>query len=92
MYVITNFINLNSLKTRRLVFEATFMYKLLSGEIDCSELLHKIGLKISSFNSRHNLLIAILQTKQNYFTYSPVCRLPTMCNQIKNFNVKKLYL
>jgi hypothetical protein len=38
---IANFAGLKSLKTRRLVFDATFVYKILNGEIDCPELLQK---------------------------------------------------
>lgn len=47
---------LRSLKTRRLVFDVTFVYKRLNGFIDCPELIQKIGLKVLSFNSRNNLL------------------------------------
>jgi hypothetical protein len=36
---IANFAGLKSLKTRRLVFDATFVYKTLNEEIDCPELL-----------------------------------------------------
>jgi hypothetical protein len=56
---IAKFAGLKSLKTRRLVFDATFLYKILNGEIVCPELLQKIGLKVPSFNSRHNPPFAI---------------------------------
>jgi hypothetical protein len=74
---IANFAGLKSLKTRQLVFNSTFVYKILNGEIDCPELLHKIGLKVPSFNSRHNLPFAVQQSKTNYFSNSPMYRLPT---------------
>jgi hypothetical protein len=83
---IANFAGLKSLKTRRLVFDAAFVYKILNGEIDCPESLQKVGLKVPSFNSRHNPLFAIQQSKTNYFSNSPMYRLPTLCNQIKNFD------
>jgi hypothetical protein len=51
MKVIANFEGLNS---RQLVFDATFVYKILNWEIDCPELLQKIGLNVPSFNFRYN--------------------------------------
>jgi hypothetical protein len=59
MDVIANFAGLKSLKTRRLVFDTTFVYKILNGEINCPELLQKIDLKVPSFNFRHNPPFAI---------------------------------
>jgi hypothetical protein len=82
MNVIAIFADLKSLKTRRLVFYATFIYKILNGGIDCPELLQTIDLKVSSFNSRHNLPFSIQQSKTNYFANIPMCRLSTLCNQI----------
>jgi hypothetical protein len=66
MDVIANFAGLKSLKTRRLVFDANFVYKILNGKIDCPELLQKIDLKVPSFNSRHNPLFAIQQSNKKF--------------------------
>jgi hypothetical protein len=83
---IANFAGLKLLKTRWIVFDATFVYKILNGEIDCPEPLQKIGLKVPSFNSRHNTPFAIQQSKTNHFSNNPMFHLPTLCNQIKNFD------
>jgi len=60
---IANFVRLKSLKTRRLVFDATFMHKILNGVIICPELLQKIGLKVPSLTQEltHFLLYLILK-------------------------------
>jgi len=55
---------LTSLKTRRLDDDVMFVYKLLNGDIDCPEILQKIGLKVPSFNSRHNPPYAIPHSKK----------------------------
>lgn len=40
----------------------------------------------SRFSSRHNPHVAIPRSKTNYFTNSPVSRLPKVSSQIKNFD------
>ncbi|KAF0768466.1 Uncharacterized protein FWK35_00001593 [Aphis craccivora] len=75
-----NAYGLKSFKIRRLEYDITFMYKNLNGVIDCPELLQKIGLKVPLFNSKFNPPFAIPHSKNDYFTNSPVCRLPISCN------------
>jgi hypothetical protein len=72
MDMIANFAGLKSLKTKRLVFDATFVYKILNGKIDCPELLQQIDLKVPSFNSKHNPSFATQQSKTNYFSNGPM--------------------
>lgn len=81
---IASFVGLRSLKTRRLVHDVTFMYKILNGGIDCPELLQKVGLKVPSFNSRFNPPFSIPHSNKNYIINSPMCRLPTSCNLLHN--------
>lgn len=46
---IGKFEGLKSLKSRRIMFDVTFIHKILNGVIDCLELLRKNGLKVSYF-------------------------------------------
>jgi len=57
-------VGLNSLKTKQTVFGITFVYKILNGDIDCPELLHKIGIKETLFNSRRNSPFALYLIKK----------------------------
>lgn len=69
---VANLEGLKSLKTRRLIFDVTFIYKLLNGDIDCPELFQQISLKVPSFNSKNNSPFAIPQSTKNIFTNSPL--------------------
>jgi hypothetical protein len=62
------------------------MYKILNGIIDYPELLQKNDLKVPSYNSRFNPSFSMPHSKNNYFTNSPMCRLPTSSNLIHNFD------
>jgi len=64
---IVNPADLKSLEIRRLVFDVIFVYKLLNENIDCSELLRKIGLNVPSFISKNNPFLLYL---------SPVITIP----------------
>lgn len=57
-----------------------------TGGIDCPELLQKVGLKVPSFNSRFNPPFSIPHSNKNYIINSPMCRLPTSCNLLLNFD------
>ena len=50
---ILNYLNLIPLKDRRLQLLSKFLHNLISGLIDCPDLLYLINFKINSFNSRH---------------------------------------
>jgi len=61
-------LGLKSLKSRPLFFEtAVFLHKIINGDVDCTEFLQKIYLKVSTFNSRKTKPFFIHITKKYFF-------------------------
>lgn len=50
---VANFASLKSMKTKRLIFDVTFIYEMLNGESNSPKWLQRISLKVFSFNFWH---------------------------------------
>jgi len=68
---IFNYLNLIPLKTRRLELISKYLHKLISGLIDCPDLLYLINFKINSFNTRYPELFYHVHSDKNYVLNSP---------------------
>jgi hypothetical protein len=63
---ILNYLNLIPLKTRRLQLISKCLHKLISGLIDCPDLLYLINFKINTFNTRNLELFYPTYSDKNY--------------------------
>jgi hypothetical protein len=61
-----NYLNLIPLKTKHLQLLSTFIHKLISGLIDCPNLLCLINFKINSFNTRNLELFCLIYSDKTY--------------------------
>lgn len=66
--------NVTSLETRRLYHDALFLFKIINGIIDCSDLLSKITFRIPRISSRSTETFYISFCKSNYASNSFVRR------------------
>jgi hypothetical protein len=84
---ILNYLNLIPFKTRRLQLISKFLHKLISGLIDCPDLLYLINFKINSFNTRNPILFYPIHFDKNYILNSPTNQLMIAGNNYTfNFN------
>jgi len=84
---ILNYLNLIPLKTRRLQLISKFLHKLISGLIDCLDLLYLINFKINSFNTRNHELFYHVHSDKNYVLNCPANQLMLAGNSYTfNFN------
>lgn len=69
--VVLNFLNLTPLNDRRLLLLSKFLHKLITGVIDCPELLSLINFKINSLNTRNPMPFYPIFSNKNYVLNSP---------------------
>jgi len=90
---ILNYLNLIPLKTRRLKLLSKFLYKLISGLIDCPDLLYLINFKINSFNTKISELFYPVHSDKNYMLNCPANRFMIAGNSYTfDFNYLSLFL
>ena len=68
---VLNFLNLTPLNDRRILLLSKFLHKLLSGIIDCPEMLSLIRFKINNLNTRYPLPFYPNSSNKNYILNSP---------------------
>jgi len=67
---VSNFLNLTPLSDRRLLLLSTFLHELLSGAIDCPEMLSLICFKINHLITRNSMLFyPVYSNKNNTYSY-----------------------
>lgn len=67
-------LGLESLEMRRKVQTMLFVYDLINGNIDCSDLLGKITFKVPYVNLRHHEIFYVACHRTNYVLNSPLIR------------------
>ncbi|RYA68202.1 hypothetical protein DD592_26910 [Enterobacter cloacae complex sp. 2DZ2F20B] len=72
--------SINSLLKRRLYFSFIFLYKIVSGNIDCQDLLKCINLLVPRVNARRYDTFYIFTARTNVRKFSPIY---TIC---ENYN------
>jgi len=82
-----NYLSLIPLKIRRLQLFSKFLHKLISGLIDCSDLLYLINFKIHSFNIRNPEHFYLVHSDKKYILNCPANQLMLTGNNFPfNFN------
>lgn len=79
--LLLNEFNVESLMSRRIVNDIGFLFKIMSGKIDCPELLSQICINVPRVNLRENLTFVQQKCRTNIGINSPINR---MC---KHFNI-----
>jgi len=68
---VLNYLNLIPLKTRRVQLLTKLIHKLISGLIDCPDLLNLINFKINFLNTRNHELFYTVRSNKNYMLHCP---------------------
>lgn len=85
-------IDLDSLESRRNVYEATFISDLLMSYIDCPELLGQIRLNVPQYRLRTFLPLTFPTSRTNYGSKLPLklmCRVFNQCYDVFDFNLSR---
>lgn len=68
------YFGLDSLEQRRQQYDILLLHDILSGKIDCTELLRNVSLKVPSYRTRHTPLLHVPHVSTNYAQNSVLCR------------------
>jgi len=77
-------LNLMTLANRRILLGLTLLHKILSGTIDCPELLEGIRLHVPVRSLRSNTLFHVEQHRTSYDANKPLNRLCSLANDFSD--------
>ncbi|XP_075167476.1 uncharacterized protein LOC142239568 [Haematobia irritans] len=80
-------IALKSLENRRMLQSQMFLYKIINGLVDCSDLLNLLSLNVPPRLLRHNKFFHIPLHRTNYSINEPITRALKEFNRINEYNL-----
>ena len=75
-------LNIDSLENRRTLLDARFIFKILSGSVDCPPLLENVSILVPQRPSQHHDLLFIRHHRINYGQSAPLTRMVTQINDL----------
>lgn len=73
--------SVDSLENRRQISDVMFVYKIINGEVDCSDILIRLNFHIPRLASRQNATFFLPTSRTNIHNYSPLVRMCRNCNK-----------
>ena len=86
-------IGLQTLESRRLMLQRLYIFDILTGNIDCSNLLQNVRLQAPARQLRHQQFLWIPSHRTNYGQHNPLdacCRAFNQVCEVFDFNISKL--
>lgn len=78
--LISKYLNLPNLDTRRKMLHTKFIINLVHGSIDTTRLLSKVSFHVPRLESRHNRMFEINTRKTDYLCNDPIQRMMRLIN------------